>query len=44
MEAAREFAARNTDFVLETPVPLFAEGAVVPEVTYWPSGYLRRVS
>lgn len=44
MEAAREFAARNADFVLETPEPLFAEGAVVPEVTYWPSGYLRRVS
>ena len=44
MEAAREFAARNADFVLETPEPIFAEGAVVPEVTYWPSGYLRRLS
>ena len=39
-----EFASLFADFVLETPEPLFAEGEVVPEVTYWPSGYLRRVS
>jgi cephalosporin hydroxylase len=42
-EAARLFAEHNGDFVLEEPAPLFNEGSITTPVTYWPSGYLRRI-
>ena len=43
-EAAREFAADNPQFVLESPGFLFNEGTITEHVTYWPSAYLRRVA
>ena len=41
--AAREFAAAHPEFVIEEPAFPFNEGAVRGRVTYWPSGFLRRV-
>lgn len=43
-EAAREFVAGNPSFELEEPVPLFDEGAVKSQATYWPSAYVRRTA
>jgi cephalosporin hydroxylase len=43
-EAAREFAAANPRFKLESPGFLFNEGKITEHVTYWPSAYLRRVA
>jgi cephalosporin hydroxylase len=43
-EAAREFAAHESNFVIEEPTPLFNEATVMNRVTYWPSAYLRRVA
>jgi cephalosporin hydroxylase len=42
--AAREFAATNPTFALEEPPMLFDETHSRLQTTYWPSGYLRRVS
>lgn len=42
-EAAREFVARNPDFVIEEPEFAFNEGSVDSPVTYWPSGYIKRL-
>jgi cephalosporin hydroxylase len=44
LEAARAYAAANPTFALEEPQPAFREGPALVPVTYWPSGYLRRVS
>lgn len=41
--AAEEFAAEDPRFVLEEPSLLFNEGEVRARVTYWPSGFLRRI-
>lgn len=41
--AAREFVARHPAFALEEPDWPFNEGNVTSRVTYWPSGYIRRV-
>lgn len=43
-EAAREFAAANSQFRLESPGFLFNEGKITEHVTHWPSAYLRRVA
>jgi cephalosporin hydroxylase len=43
-EAAREFAAANPQFRLESPGFLFNEGRTEHQLTYWPSAYLRRVA
>ena len=43
-QAAIEFAARHPEFVLEEPPFAFNEGLVTERVTYWPSGFLRRVA
>lgn len=43
-EAAREFARRRSDFVMEEPPYLFNEGSAGGRVTYWPAAYLRKVS
>jgi cephalosporin hydroxylase len=40
--AAAEFAAAQSEFVLENPPKLFQEGAIEAPVTYWPGGWLRR--
>lgn len=41
--AARDFAADNPDFVLETPQRLFCENTLNFDVTYWPTAWLRRI-
>ncbi|MCB5173555.1 cephalosporin hydroxylase family protein [Microvirga lenta] len=43
LEAAREFADTNPDFVLEEPIFPFNEGRIQERVTYWPQGFLRRL-
>ncbi len=40
--AAREFALRRSDFVLEDPPAPFDETEGLVRVTYWPDAYLRR--
>jgi cephalosporin hydroxylase len=42
-EAAREFLARHTEFVPETPAGPFRESELRDPVTHWPCGWLRRV-
>ena len=42
--AAREFVAAHPEFVIEPPHFAFNEGAVDSFVTYWPNGYLKRIS
>ena len=41
--AAEEFVADNDDFVIEEPEFPFNEGAVTDRVTYWPSGFIKRI-
>jgi cephalosporin hydroxylase len=40
--AAREFAARHTDFTVDEPKWLFNESTLTANVTHWPGAYLRR--
>ena len=42
-QAAAEFAAQRSDFVLEEPRFPFNEGQIKERVTYWPGAFLRRV-
>jgi cephalosporin hydroxylase len=42
-EAAREFVAARSDFVIEEPAFQFNEGTVDARVSYWPDAYLRRL-
>jgi cephalosporin hydroxylase len=41
--AVKEFLQENSDFVVEEPVFPFNEGLIRERVTYWPSGFLRRI-
>jgi cephalosporin hydroxylase len=41
-EAAREFAARHSEFVLEQPAWPFNESDLRENVTHWPGAWLRR--
>jgi len=41
-EAAREFAARHPEFVIEQPAGPFNEGLITEHVTYWPGAWLKR--
>ena len=41
--AAQEFVEGNPDFEIEEPSFLFNEGNVSERVTYWPSGFIKRV-
>jgi cephalosporin hydroxylase len=41
-EAAREFAARHTEFVLQQPPFLFSETKTTVQTTHWPNSYLWR--
>lgn len=43
-EAAREFVATNPKFIIEEPPFPFNEGVVRDRVTYWPAGFIRRIS
>jgi cephalosporin hydroxylase len=42
-QAALEFTARNSDFVIEEPAWPFNEGAVDRRVTYWPDAFIKRL-
>jgi len=42
--AAREFVERNPNFIFEEPQFLFNEGSISKRVTYWPLGFIKRVS
>jgi cephalosporin hydroxylase len=42
-QAAREFAARHPDFVLEEPKWRFNESTLDRTVTAWPGGWLKRI-
>jgi cephalosporin hydroxylase len=41
--AALEFAQTHSDFIIEEPAFPFNEGAVSERVTYWPSGFIKRI-
>jgi cephalosporin hydroxylase len=43
-EAAREFAEKNKNFVLETPAFVFNEGVITQPITYWPGAWLKRIA
>jgi cephalosporin hydroxylase len=43
LSAVDEFLAEHDEFVRERPEPLFNEGFVADDVTYWPGGWLRRI-
>lgn len=42
-QAALEFVKSSTEFVLEEPAFQFNEGSITERVTYWPSGFLKRI-
>jgi hypothetical protein len=42
--AAQEFVAANSGFVIEQPPSQFNEGSISKPVTYWPSGYIKRIA
>ena len=42
-QAALEFVRQNPDFVIEEPVFPFNEGSITERVTYWPSGFIKRI-
>jgi len=43
-QAALDFVASHPDFVIEEPEFAFNEGSVTEWVTYWPGGFIRRLS
>jgi cephalosporin hydroxylase len=43
LAAIQEFLKENSDFRVEEPTFPFNEGTVQERVTYWPSGFLKRV-
>ena len=43
-EAAKAFADRHPDFIVESPAFRFNEGAIERPVTYWPGAWLKRVA
>jgi cephalosporin hydroxylase len=43
-DAAIEFVRENPNFVIEEPPFQFNEGTITERVTYWPSGYIKRLS
>lgn len=42
--AAQDYVAAHPNFVVEEPPFLFNDGSVNARVTYWPSGFLKRIS
>ena len=42
-QAAMEFVQNNKDFIITEPQFVFNEGTINERVTYWPSGFLKRV-
>jgi len=44
LEAARQFVREDARFRIEEPRFAFNEGEITDRVTYWPSGFIRRIS
>ena len=42
-EAAKEFAARHPEFVIEQPPWLFNESELSKNITHWPDAFLKRI-
>ena len=42
-QAAVQLVKEHPDFVIEEPAFLFNEGNVAERVTYWPSGFIKRI-
>ncbi len=42
-QAALDFVQSSKEFVLDEPAFPFNEGTITERVTYWPSGYLKRI-
>lgn len=42
-QAAIEFVRRNHGFTIEEPVFPFNEGSITERMTYWPSGFIKRI-
>lgn len=42
-QAAKDFVAENSNFIIEEPVWPFNEGVVRKRVTYWPGCYVKRL-
>ncbi len=42
-QAARDFAAKHPEFVIEQPRWLFDESNLTKNITHWPGAYLRRL-
>lgn len=43
-QAAKDFVARNPNFVVEQPARLFNESTLIGNLTYWPDSYIRRIA
>src|SRR5687767_1672798 len=43
LQAALEFVAGNSEFIIEEPPFLFNESNICERVTYWPEAFIRRV-
>jgi cephalosporin hydroxylase len=43
ISAAHQFVKNNPKFIIEEPPLLFNEGLVTERVTYWPSGFIKRI-
>jgi len=42
-QAIIEFVKEHPDFIIEEPAFLFNEGDVAERITYWPSGFIKRI-
>jgi len=42
-QAALEFVKENPNFIIETPSFIFNESPLSKQITYWPSGYIKRI-
>ncbi|TCT09876.1 cephalosporin hydroxylase [Tepidamorphus gemmatus] len=42
-QAARDFVARNPDFVIEQPAWAFNESTLSKSITHWPDAWIRRI-
>ncbi|OGS45227.1 MAG: hydroxylase [Elusimicrobia bacterium RIFOXYD2_FULL_34_15] len=43
VEAAKEFASKHSDFVIEQPMWIFNESELSENITHWPSSFLRKI-
>lgn len=43
LTAAQEFVRENRNYIIEEPAFPFNEGMITERVTYWPSGFIKRI-